>query len=280
VIPGAGASTRLIALLGDPVDHSLSPSFQNAALRAAGLDGVYLALRCDAEALPGLLRGIARAGGAGNVTVPHKQRAATIVDVRTPAVQRTGACNTFWQQDGRVHGDNTDVEGFRAAVRELLGRDAAGAGVLLLGAGGAARAALHALELDGAASVTILNRTHAAAADLAGEFGGGELRVDAAERQPNPPDRRFDLVVNATSLGLRDGDAHPLRLEEFPAGAAALDLVYRRGGTAWISELRGRGHPAADGTTMLLAQGAAAFACWWNRAPPLEAMRAALTEQP
>jgi shikimate dehydrogenase len=130
------AATRLIVLLGDPVAHSLSPAMQNAAFRAAGVDGVYVALRCDAEHLPGLLRGIAAAGGAGNVTVPHKQRVAALVDTRTAAVERTGACNTFWAEDGRVCGDNTDVEGFRAAVRALVGAPAGRRGLRLGARGG------------------------------------------------------------------------------------------------------------------------------------------------
>src|SRR5690606_22711034 len=110
------AATRLVALLGDPVSHSLSPTFQNAAFDAAGLDAVYLALRVSATELPGLLRGIAHAGGAGNVTVPHKEVAARAVDVPTEEVVRTGACNTFWCEGDRVHGDNTDVTGFLRAI--------------------------------------------------------------------------------------------------------------------------------------------------------------------
>src|SRR5690606_25709966 len=130
--------------LGNPVAHSLSPRFQNAAFAAAGVDGVYIALRCEAEAVPGLMTGIARAGGAGNVTVPHKALAARLVDRATDAVRRTSACNTFWLEDGRIHGDNTDVAGVRSAMERLTG-SVAGARVLLLGAGGAARAAVCAL---------------------------------------------------------------------------------------------------------------------------------------
>ncbi len=110
------ASTRLLALLGDPVGHSLSPLIQNAALRHTGADGVYVALRCAAEDLLSLIRALARAQGGGNVTLPHKEKAASVVDVPSEAVRRTGACNTFWGgPDGRVHGDNTDVEGLRRA---------------------------------------------------------------------------------------------------------------------------------------------------------------------
>ncbi|HEV2149011.1 MAG TPA: hypothetical protein VGR37_16515, partial [Longimicrobiaceae bacterium] len=118
--PGPSAATRLVALLGSPVSHSLSPTLQNAAFRAAGVDAVYVALQCGSGELPGLLRGIARAGGAGNVTVPHKEASALLLERRTGAVERTGACNCFWLEEGQVCGDNTDVAGFAGAAKALL----------------------------------------------------------------------------------------------------------------------------------------------------------------
>lgn len=271
-----GASTRVFALLGDPVSHSLSPRFQNAALRAAGLDGVYVALRCADEDVPGLVRGLARAGGGGNVTLPHKETAARAVQRRTGTVEATGACNTFWLEDGEVWGDNTDVEGCAAAVRALLGRSPAGARVLLAGAGGSARAALHALVGAGAERVVVLNRTRARAEALAGRYAGGRTALAVAASAGELAGDSFDLAVNATSLGLRPGDAMPVPLDGGPGVAAGLDLVYAPGGTAWVRAMRERGIPAADGTEMLLRQGAASFRRWWGRDAPLEAMRAAL----
>ena len=96
------SATRMLALLGDPVSHALSPVIQNAAFREAGVDGVYVALRCRSDDLSGLLQAIARAGGGGNVTLPHKERAAAVVDRSAEAVTRTGACNTFWEEDGEI----------------------------------------------------------------------------------------------------------------------------------------------------------------------------------
>lgn len=269
-------TTRLVALLGDPVSHSLSPVFQNAAIAAAGVDAVYLALRCAAADFPGLLTGIARAGGAGNVTLPHKELAARQLDRRTDAVERTGACNTFWLENGRVCGDNTDVEGFAAAAAALLGRDPRGARVLLLGSGGAARAALAALTEGGADEVVLCNRTAERAESLAEGFrsAGARIRV-----QPDPAElggERFDLAVNATSLGIRPSDPLPLSPRAGPTIGAALDLVYSPGETRWVREMRASGIPAADGQEMLLRQGAAAFRRWWGREAPLDAMRAAL----
>lgn len=273
----AARSTRLIALLGDPVAHSLSPLFQNAAFQAAGVDGVYLALRTDTRLLPGLLRGIALAGGGGNVTLPHKRFAATLVDEPSEAVRRTGACNTFWSADDRVIGDNTDVAGVGTAVRSLLDTEPQGARVLVLGAGGAARAAVVALAQGGAARIDVANRTPSAATALARDLGTGGHRVFALDELPRGERiPSYDLVVNATSLGLRDEDPDPLPAHSIPAATAVLDLVYRRGGTPWVNRLRDRGIRAEDGTELLIQQGAASFQHWWEIPAPLETMRAAL----
>jgi len=276
VIPLPGASTRLVALLGDPVSHSLSPTFQNAAFRAAGVDGVYLALRCGAADFPSLLRAVAHAGGAGNVTLPHKEAAALALDWCTDAVERTGACNTFWLEDGRVRGDNTDVEGFAAAAESLLGVPARGLRVLLLGAGGAARGALWALVRGGAAEVVVVNRTPERAEELVRRFAGEGTRLRVVPGAEMLRGERFDLAVNATTLGLRDGDPLPLAPEGGPEIGAGLDLVYAPGETPWVRALRDAGTPAADGLEMLLRQGAAAFERWWGVPAPLEAMRAVL----
>src|SRR5438552_13214902 len=128
------ASTRLLAVIGDPVAHSLSPSMYNAAIRVLGLDAVYVALRTPAPALATLLAALAGAGGAGNVTVPHKEAAERCVARKTDVCTRVGACNTFWTEHGALVGDNTDVAGILAALRQL-GVDGGGSW-LLIGTGG------------------------------------------------------------------------------------------------------------------------------------------------
>lgn len=273
------AATRLFALLGDPVSHSLSPVFQNAAIRALGLDAVFVALRCVADDLPGLMRGIARAGGGGNVTVPHKALAARAVDRPSDAVLRTGACNAFWLEDGAVHGDNTDVAGAREAIHALLGRSPAGARVLLLGAGGAASAAVCALVDAGAERVVVANRSRDRAEALAERFRAPGVRIDVVGSVDGIAADRFDLAINATSLGLRSGDPLPIDPDSpGPRVDAALDLVYAAGETRWVREMRARGLPAADGKEMLIQQGAAAFRRWWRIDPPIDVMREALLE--
>jgi shikimate dehydrogenase len=273
---GPAATTRLFVLLGDPVAHSLSPLIQNAAIRAAGVDAVYLALPCSRDDVGGLLRGVARAGGGGNITVPHKVRAARLVDVASPAVRLTGACNTFWLDKGRIHGDNTDVTGFDGAARALVG-ELTGLRVLLLGAGGAARAAACALLGAGAAGITVLNRSTARARGLRRALGHPpRLGLSSSVRRLRR--EHFDLAVNATPLGLHAQDALPLPLDAVRDLGAVLDLAYAADCTAWVRVARDAGIPAMDGKEMLLQQAAAAFQDWWRRPAPLQAMRTALVE--
>lgn len=266
--------TRLFALLGDPVSHSRSPLMQNAALCAAGVNGVYTALRCSASDVPGLITGIAHADGGGNVTLPHKSVAITALERRTDAVVATGACNTFWLESGRICGDNTDVQGFRAAAEALLG-SCSGVRALILGAGGAARAAAVGLSAGKAARIEVLNRSIERAQrmrnDLAAAVPGLHVTDEAALAG-----QTFDLVVNATSLGLDDDDPLPFDLDKIDRAGALLDLVCRPGGTAFTQHAAAAGSPAAEGTTMLIAQGAAAFERWWRMPAPVDAMRAAL----
>lgn len=274
--PPISTSTRLFVLLGDPVRHSLSPAMQNAAFAADARDGVYVALHCVSDRFAGLLRGIAAAGGGGNVTVPHKERAAELVECASDAVVRTGACNTFWTQDGRLHGDNTDVAGFDAAVRSLV-ESPAGARVLLLGAGGAARAATAALLDAGADAIEVLNRTASRATAMVDRLDPGDARlraIDGADLHR----ANYDLVVNATPVGLRREDPLPLEFGSVRRIGAVLDMVYAPDGTDWVRQARARELPAADGREMLLRQGAAAFERWWTREAPLGAMRRALED--
>lgn len=271
------AATRLIALLGDPVSHSLSPQFQNAAFHETHVDGIYLALRCDAEGFTHLMKGIAAAGGGGNVTLPHKALAAEILDVATPAVATTGACNTFWEEDGRLCGDNTDVRAFHGAVGALVG-DPAGARVLLIGAGGAASAALYALLQDNVDSVILFNRTPDRAHALRSRLDPDGSRARVVSDLHDLRTQNFDLVVNASSLGLHDDDPLPLDLAQIGGAGAVLDVVYTPEQTPWVKHAHELGIPAADGIDMLLRQGAASFERWWGRPAPLEVMRRSLVD--
>jgi len=269
------AATRVITLLGDPVGHSASPEIQNAAFGAAGVDGVYVAVRCEPADLMGFMKGLARAGGGGNVTLPHKEKAASLLDVRSDAVRRTGACNTFWgDEQGRLHGDNTDVEGFRRALTGFIGGSAADLRVLLLGAGGAARAALLGLIEEGAGEVLLYNRTQDRARAVARRIGGQRTRVVPILRELEG--ESFDLVVNATRLGLDPDDPTPLDLEMLQRAGAAMDMVYGRHTTPFVASASAAGVRVTDGLEMLVQQGAASFERWWGMSAPIDAMRAAI----
>jgi len=249
---------------------------QNAAIRAADLDAVYLALRCAPETFPGMLRGIAAAGGAGNVTIPYKEAAAHCLDLPSPAVRETGACNTFWMEEGGLAGDNTDVVGFMAAVRPLLDDSAPRGRWLVLGAGGAARAVIVAAGRLQVEEVVLRNRTPDRARRLSEEMAGHGPRICVPPAEEPVRGEGFDLVVNATSLGVAESDPVPIGANACKGAAAAFDLVYRQGGTPWMHALQAAGIPAMDGREMLVAQGAEAFRRWWKREPPVEAMRQAL----
>jgi shikimate dehydrogenase len=269
------AGTRVLTLLGDPVAHSGSPELQNAAFAAAGVDGVYVAVRCAGDDLVGFMRGLARAGGGGNVTLPHKEKAASILDIRSEAVRRTGACNTFWgDAQGRVHGDNTDVEGFRRALRVFLDGSYTVSRVLLLGAGGAARAALVGLIDEGASEVLLFNRTQERARAVARRIGGQKARVVPSLRELEG--EAFDLVVNATRLGLDPDDPSPIDLAVLSRAGAAMDLVYGRRTTPFVRSAEAAGVRATDGLEMLVQQGAVSFERWWGKEAPVPLMRAAL----
>lgn len=259
-----------LVLLGHPVAHTLSPRFQNAALRSAGIPIVYEAIDVPAHGLRAALDALRAVDAAGNVTIPHKEAMAAMCDDLTAVARRAGAVNTFWAQDGRLSGDNTDVGGFQAAVAELCG-DAPRV-VALLGAGGGASAALAAVEAWRGAEARVYSRTRRRSETLCGRFAGIASAADAADEAV----RGADLVVNATPVGLLD-DAMPIDPSALDIGTAVLDLVYRPGGTAWVRAARARGLMASDGTTMLLEQGALAFERWFGLAADRRAMREALS---
>lgn len=260
-----------LVLLGHPVAHSLSPTFQNAALRAASIPLVYEALDVPARELRVLLRQLKDVNAAGNVTIPHKLSVHASCDELTDIAERVGAVNTFWFESGRLHGDNTDVGGFEAAAKALLGGDPVDARVVLLGSGGAAAAVLAAIERWTNARVTVVGRHPDRATKLARRFRD----VARAEKSLHAALTDATLIVNATPVG-QDHDDVPVEVAKIPKSAAVIDLVYRRGATPWVKAARKRGIPAADGLPMLIEQGALAFTKWFGREPDREAMRQSL----
>ncbi|HEX5436893.1 MAG TPA: shikimate dehydrogenase [Gemmatimonadaceae bacterium] len=266
------ATPGRLVLLGHPVHHSLSPRFQNAALRALGVPLCYEALDVYPGALPQTVLSLVAGRAAGNVTVPHKPAFAALCDRRTPLAERVGAVNTFWvAEDGVLVGDNTDVGGFAALAREAHGTLPRSCHVAVLGAGGAAAAVLAAIEQWEDTCVTLANRTRDRAERLAARFpvvthiaGSAEYAVrDAA------------IVVNATTVGAFD-DALPVPIDALRSGTVVLDLVYRPGGSPWVRAAAQHGLTARDGLSMLIEQGALAFERWLGVEAPRAVMREAV----
>ena len=265
------ADTRQLGVIGNPVAHSLSPSMHNAAIRVLGLDAVYVALPTPATAVASVLGTLAAIGGAGNVTLPHKEAAERCIARKTELCARVGACNTFWTEHGALVGDNTDVAGILAALRQL-GVDGAGSW-LVIGTGGAARAvAVAAAQVK--AEVHVLSRDAARASEFAEWARGRGVRAAPARGT-----LELDIAINATPRGLKDTDPLPLDPESASRlrGKAALDLTYAPGGTRWVRTLRAAGVRAEDGREVLVQQGGVAFERFFpDQTAPLDVMRAAV----
>lgn len=263
-----GGSTRVFAVLGNPVSHSLSPAMHNAAFRALGLDAVYVAIPCQTSEVAPLMRTLAAAGGGGNVTAPHKEAARAAADHESDMVTRADACNTFFGGSGGVQAENTDVIGVSASLSIL---EAPVSGVLILGTGGAARAA---------ALAVIARSCPVSARSRSDERRAGFERWVRTEGGEVIAEGECATVINATPLGHHADDPLPAEPASLPGIRVALDLVYSKGGTSWVRAMRARGARAADGRVMLVSQGAAAFNCWFpDEQAPMEVMRAAVERE-
>ncbi len=266
-----------LVLLGHPVAHSVSPRFQNAALRRAGIPLTYEAIDTPPLDLDERLDALIAERAAGNVTIPHKERVAARCARLTPVAESVRAVNTFRvEDDGSLAGHNTDVAGFDHLARMALGPAALPRRVALLGAGGAAAAALAAMGEWPACKVTLFNRSSHRREQLAERFAVVRDTADDAVRAV----AGCEMVVNATPLGLRADDVLPVPVDALAQGAVVVDLVYGRAGTPWVRAARAAGHRAMDGLEMLLEQGALAFEWWLGVPAPRDVMRNAVSGDP
>ena len=267
-LPGPTGRTPVYAILGWPVGHSRSPAMQNAAMAAAGIDGIYVAFPVAPGDLEGAVRGAFALGVRGaNVTVPHKEAVVPLCEALDPVAAEVGAVNTLARRDRGWAGHNTDAP----AVRALLAEAGVGGGAraLLLGAGGAARAAAWAL-LQLGAEVSVAARRAGAAADLcrevAGALGRPATSARAVEWEATAGAAiHADVVLNATSVGLA-GDRGRLPPLAWRAGQVALDFVY--GDTEFARAARGAGARLVTGEEVLVRQGELAFRVWHDRHAP------------
>lgn len=263
-------------VIGYPVDHSLSPVLQGAALRELGIDASYELWPTSPDDLATRIASLREPDVLGaNVTVPHKQAVMGLLDDISDIARRIGAVNTIIPTPEGLVGDNTDVYGFRTSIIEQIGTPLLRVAIIL-GAGGASRAVIAGLQEMGATRIVISNRTDMKSAALAQEFGiemmPWELIVEEGFEEA-------DFLVNATSLGWNDGEmpVEAKALDRLPKSAVVMDLTYRS--TPFLVAAEKRGHDVIDGLGMLLHQGARSLTLWTGEEAPVEAMRTALVSE-
>lgn len=277
-------TTRLLGVIGAPIEHSLSPIIQNAALRAANLDYVYTAFPVSRCALDSAVRGLRDAGVVGfNVTIPFKTEVMRLMDELSEDARRIQAVNTVVvQSDGRLRGCNTDAIGFCAGLEER-GIDLHGKKAVLIGAGGAARAALWGLLRSGISSVDIGVRTIEKGQMLCRDF-----TMDADVHAYRFDDSAFstalscaDIVVQTTPMGMTPDieKMPPVDIAAIHPAAVLYDLIYTPDNTCFLREAAARGHETINGETMLVAQGAEAFFLWTGVRPDTSLMKRVLREE-
>lgn len=275
-------STRVLGVVGRPVTHSVSPVVHNAAIRALDIDYIYVAFQPRPENLAGAVEGIRALEIAGvNVTIPYKERVIEFLDEVDDDALRIGSVNTIINIDGRLRGATTDGAGFVESAEAEWGA-IEGSRVLILGAGGSAKAVANALA-DKGCHVTVANRTAERAVDLVEGLksrGCADARAVGIEREVLTDEiRKSDLLVNTTSVGMHpDVDGIPLPPDLLRPDILVYDLVYNPLETRLVSEARAKGARAMNGLKMLVRQGAISFEMWTGLEPPIDVMEEAALE--
>jgi shikimate dehydrogenase len=279
--------TQLVGLIGWPVEHSLSPVMHNAAFQALGLNWKYVPLPVQPRGVAAAVRGLAALGFRGaNVTVPHKRAVISTLDTATPEALTLGAVNTIVVGDGPdgcgcIHGCNTDADGFALALRDCGFEAEAGKSVVVVGAGGAARAVVCSLLQHGISQIVVLNRTLERAQALVSDLGcrlSGAHRLQAlrlADQALIEQARSADLLVNATTVGMwpkAEQSVWPHSVP-VPRNVLVFDLVYTPEETTLLKQARDAGADAVGGLGMLVHQGALTFRMWTGAPAPMEVMQ-------
>ena len=278
-----------LGVFGDPVEHSLSPRMQNAALRHCKIDMQYARFQISPDELREAIDLIRKLEFVGvNLTIPHKIAVLRLIDVADENVRRIGAVNVIKVESGKLHGFNTDGRGFARAIREVFSVDLRDLRVMILGAGGAARAIALQCAKENSERLVIANRSFEKTQKLADElrdfFAGPKVLGPVPRLQPVPLEEaaiRFqianvDLIVNATPVGLNRGDPLPIAARLLAPHLMVYDTIYSAERTPFVSAAIEAGARATNGLSMLLHQGALAFEIWSQREAPIEVMRKAL----
>src|SRR5438477_10056781 len=279
-----------LGVFGDPVEHSLSPQIQNAALKHCKIEMQYARFHILPHELGEAIELIPKLELIGvNLTIPHKIAAPGLLDSSDDDVKRIGAANVVKLEAGKLRGFNTDGRGFSRAVREEFSVDLRDLRILVLGAGGAARAIALQCAKENCERLVIANGTFEKGQQLADSlrnfFEGPKVLGPVARLQAIPwEDRAFqfqianvDLVVNATPVGLNPGDPSPIPARLLAPHVMVYDTIYTDKRTPFVLAAIEAGARAANGLSMLLHQGALAFEIWFQREAPLEVMRAAIS---
>ena len=266
--------TKQLGVIGYPLSHTLSPVFQQAALDYHAIPVTYSAWPTPADRLSETVNRLRGEDYMGfNITIPHKERLLDLVDDVNEMARSVGAVNTVVNRNGILTGHNTDTYGFVRSLREKADFDPRGKTVLLLGAGGAARAAAFALAGEGVERLTIANRTVTRAESLAEDVGETLPKIDAVPLANVSGD--VDLIVNSTSIGMASGDGAgqtPLDAASISRNALAYDMVYTPSETPFLRCAQQAGARVLGGLWMLIYQGAAAFELWTGKTAPVDVM--------
>lgn len=276
--PVLSGTSLLAGVAGWPVAHSLSPRLHGYWLNCHGINGAYVPLAVKPEGFEAAIRGLAAAGFRGlNVTVPHKEAAFALSDVRDAAAKRMGAVNTLvFAESGAIHGSNTDGLGFMENVRQGAPGWQTEKPAVLFGAGGAARGVAFALIDAGCRDIRIVNRTRERAESLAKDAASHGVTVSAYDSNASASALEgTGLIVNTTTLGMSGHPPLELDLSSAPLDAVVTDIVYAPLDTPLLVQARARGHITVDGLGMLLHQARPGFAAWFGVEPEVDdALRA------
>ena len=277
------STTRIYGIFGHPIEHSLSPVMQNNAFSELDLDSVYVAFDVPPPNISDAVGAIRALGISGiNVTIPHKETIMTHLDEISSDAMLVGAVNTISNVEGRLIGFNTDVGGLLRALKDDLEFTPEGKKVFLVGAGGAARAVVVGLGRNYVSEIIIANRTLSKAEDLAKEFGDHfpKVEIKAVMLSDEARIKQYiggsDLLINASSAGMKGENPLELPLYLLPKSSAIYDLVYEPKDTPLVREAKKAGIKSASGHSMLLFQGAEAFEIWTGLVAPVRTMRKAL----
>lgn len=265
--------TKTFAIIGDPIDHSLSPNIHNAAFNALGMDCTYIAYRIPRDELEAGVMSLKQIKIAGfNVTIPHKIAMMEFLDEQSPECNIIGAVNTVTNDDGRFVGYNTDMDGFLEPIKRR-NITISGSDVLLLGAGGAARAIVAGFAKEKAAKITIANRTKEKGQEIAGFASGLGIKSDTVTlEEAGNIAGKHRFVVNATSVGLKN-EHSPISTSTINQDNVVYDIVYMPMNTDLITQSKKKSARVIYGYEMLLSQAALAFEIWHKTKAPYDAMK-------